>query len=186
MADEQLPADHVAFAAQFDRSGPEFHAGDPTPVPIGGARVPQSMSGPEVVVQAEAPAAENFGPEYDRVFALRTNLGNLKKAIDALNPPLEAILRLRLAGKESDPAFAKEVKKRDDAIAALRECDKWFVEPGEFDKRPVIDEIANGATVTRTTAEEQADYMLANKRHTQKIFNEQKALLAKLKDLKKQ
>jgi len=185
MTDDKLPDDHVAFAAQFDRSRPEFHAGNPTPVAIGGARVPTSMHGPEVAPDSSTAAPESYGPEYDRVFALRTNLGNLKKAIDALNPPLEAMLRLQQSGKESDPSFAKEAQKRDDAVAALRDCSKWFVDAGEYDKRPLIEEMAQGALVIRTSTEDLSNYMLANKRHAQKIFNEQKSLLVKLKELKK-
>ncbi len=67
----------VLFKKQFDPNSIHFHNGDPTPVPIGGNRVPNSMP---TVYQEEAPEKKfNYGPEYEKIGETRKFLDNLKK-----------------------------------------------------------------------------------------------------------
>lgn len=84
------------YIAQFDPTSVNFHGGSTTPVPLGGARVPQSMTSehPENFnIAATEPTSEDLGPEYQRIEQERTNYTNLKKALDKLSPFVEAIFR---------------------------------------------------------------------------------------------
>lgn len=85
------------FREEFDRNHPRFHNGDPTLVKLGGDRVPEDLKNepdwktlPE---QSTEQKEEDYGPEYAETMRIRTELEKAKKAMAAINPPLEAILR---------------------------------------------------------------------------------------------
>lgn len=75
-----------AFEDQFNPNSIHFHKGLPTPVPIGGARVPESMptAYPEKVEDlASYIAADviNYGPEYDLCLSEREFFNNTLKKV---------------------------------------------------------------------------------------------------------
>lgn len=106
------------FAEQFDRDSATYHGGNTTAVPLGGARLPESM--PEAVpavLGAEAVKAtdwesiperppmlaieEDFGPGYALAMAAYKQLDSCKKSISVLNKPVEMAMKLRVQYKDS-------------------------------------------------------------------------------------
>eukprot|EP00695_Tsukubamonas_globosa_P003540 TRINITY_DN686_c0_g1_i1.p1 TRINITY_DN686_c0_g1~~TRINITY_DN686_c0_g1_i1.p1 ORF type:complete len:221 (-),score=82.81 TRINITY_DN686_c0_g1_i1:74-637(-) len=179
-----------AFVAQFDRSHPTFHGGDPTPVGMGGTKVPAGLEAQadwqSLPVQAEPSAPVSYGPEYDMVFAVRESLGVLKKALTDISPPIEALMKLKAKGDASAEAVAVESEKKKSAISALLALVENFPEGTEFaPKRDVIRSVAEQAQQDFESPESFMDFALLVRQHTSKIFNEQKALLERLKQIKK-
>eukprot|EP01119_Soliformovum_irregulare_P004391 TRINITY_DN15381_c0_g1_i1.p1 TRINITY_DN15381_c0_g1~~TRINITY_DN15381_c0_g1_i1.p1 ORF type:complete len:200 (+),score=59.99 TRINITY_DN15381_c0_g1_i1:94-693(+) len=185
-----------SFRAQFDKNSATHHGGLTTAVPLGGGRVPEGLKGQEdwtkLPEQPVEQKEEDYGPEYAATFKLRTDLEKLKKALANLNPPLDALLKLRtqkVAADASqhtkfDTAIGKETKKRDEAIANIRSLEPLFVGTDYDINNAAMEEILSGA-LKELNQEQLTDYMLGARRQSQKIFNEQKALLEKLKQLKK-
>ena len=62
---------------------PTWHKGDMTPLPVGGARQPESMP-TEYDPSSFVERPTEFGPEYEAVVRLRDTFTELKKGI-ALN-----------------------------------------------------------------------------------------------------
>jgi hypothetical protein len=186
------------FSEQFERDNPKFHNGVPTPVPLGGSRVPDSMLGSEVDWRAlpEAPLAieEDFGPEYNAAMAAHKQLGECKKAISVLNKPVEMAMRVRLQykGAEGEDRIAMESRMkgaentRDGALAAatqaiLHESDDAVSER----TRNCVKEVVERGKFHFEDKETFGEYMQVLQRANQAIFADQKKLLAKLKDIKK-
>lgn len=181
-----------AFRSQFDRNSKDYHKGVETTVPLGGARVPDAMKDHAnwqnmPVHDAAATQPEvSYGPEYEAKMKLRNDLGELKKAISSLSIPVESVMKLRQTSAD-DPALPGERQKRDGAVQELLDFKLLFPEGSEFgEKCAVVDEIAKQVPQTEEMTQEQyMEYMMMVRRHTQKIFNEQKALLERIKQIKK-
>eukprot|EP00439_Symbiodinium_sp_Y106_P028487 s185_g3.t1 len=182
------------FAEQFDRSNPKFHNGNPTAVPLGGARVPDSLAAS--MAQAES---KNWRDMPDAPLSLEDDYGAPKWALSALaiavvNKPVEIAMRLRCQYRDAEGddkvAYESRLKgaenDRDGALDAAtvtilgmssdvisercRKCVEDVVAKGKFE---FVDKETYG------------EYIQVLKRANQEIFMDQKRLLQRIKDVKK-
>ena len=79
------------FVAQFDPCSENYHKGDPTPVPLGGERVPISM--PTAYDGSGAFRDTPMDPNYYLMVEVRVQMMELKKIISQICPVVEAIMR---------------------------------------------------------------------------------------------
>jgi len=188
------------FAEQFDRNSATFHAGNTTAVPLGGAKVPESMGGAAAadwrsLPEPQAVAIEqDFGPEYDKVVAVRQGLEKCKKAISVVNKPVEMAMKLRVQYKGAEGAdkiaFESRLKgaenDRDGALTAATELvlnlDAELVSERT---RDCVKDVSERGRFAFEDKETFGEYMQVLQRANQAIFADQKKLLQKLKDLKK-
>eukprot|EP01086_Lenisia_limosa_P018149 TRINITY_DN9783_c0_g1_i1.p1 TRINITY_DN9783_c0_g1~~TRINITY_DN9783_c0_g1_i1.p1 ORF type:complete len:181 (-),score=50.98 TRINITY_DN9783_c0_g1_i1:72-614(-) len=170
------------FRRQFNPQDESHHKGSPVPFPIGGDRVPEGMeddknwqSRPEV-----ERTTENFGDEYDRVFAIRAKINDAKKAITQMNFAVDA------CGRSNSE---KAVAKRDEQIVAFETIRAHFVDYQEGAKvHDFINSVISKAKLVNSPNDEDAyqDFVKATGVATRGCASEQRALLAKLKEIKKQ
>ena len=169
---------------------------DNRPLPIGGSRIPAGMeehadwrSLPEQEVKAVPSSA--YGPAYVDAEQTRTRLGELKRAISAVLPPIAAIdVNSQLAAAASSEEKKAEVarlnateeRRRDEAIAALRLHADHF--PADSRWAEVVREVSDKASrpMSRDEFVTFNDYI---KIQTTAIFREHGSLLQKMKDIKK-
>lgn len=196
---EAMIESDAAFRDQFDRDSANFHGGITTPVPTGGARVPESMGGaagenwrdlPEVQMALE-PA---YPPEYHAAMKSYDGFNNMKKALSTLNKPVEMAMKVRLQykGSEGDDKTAMlgrlkgEENNRDgslDAAAALLNLiDPEYVSDRT---RKAIEEVVERGKFEFEDKETFGEYMTVLQRCNQAVFADQKKLLQKIKDIKK-
>jgi len=171
---------------------------DHRPLPVGGARVPEGMEAhsdwrslPEQEVKV-VPSSE-YGAEYVEAEQTRNHLGELKKAISAVLPPVAAIDKNNaMASMPSTSADKKaeierlntaETQRRDAAIAHLRSLAALF--PASSPYPAAIEQVAERSVVSMD-AEHFMRFQEYIKVHTTSIFREQNNLLQKMKALKKQ
>jgi hypothetical protein len=196
--EQALEESREEFKKQFDRSNPNYHGGDPRPVKVNEATVPDNMRTNQLE-WSEAPPTEvvDYGPEYTRVEKMRNDLGELKKLLVGVVPPLESIVRLKvkLATSPDDQKpkvqaqIDQDIQKRDAAIDALLKFGEleWFQPGKEYaSQQAVIQEIGLNARHDFVNAEELFEFGSQAKREGQKLFAEQKVLLQRLKDIKKE
>ena len=169
---------------------------DNRPLPIGGSRIPQGMeehadwrSLPEQPTTTLP--SSHYGAEYVEAETTRARLGELKKAISAVLPPIAAIgaNRALADGVQSDEKRAEiarlnsqEEKRRDDAIAALRTHEAQF--PADSRWVHVLRDVADKAEED-LSKDEFIKFNDFVKVQTTTIFREQGALLQRMKDIKK-
>eukprot|EP00438_Fugacium_kawagutii_P024147 Skav213832 [mRNA] locus=scaffold315:9522:22808:+ [translate_table: standard] len=179
------------FAEQFDRNHPKFHQGNPTAVPLGGDRVPASLAasmGGEAEVKnwrdlPDAPLSleDDYGPEYKMWMDAHRTLNDCKKAIAVVNKPVEIAMKLRVQYKEAegDDKTAHESRLKGATILNMgsdvisdrcRTCVEDVVKKGQFE---FIDKETYG------------EYIQVLKRANQEIFMDQKRILQKIKEIKK-
>lgn len=187
------------FAEQFDRDSATYHGGNTTAVPMGGARVPESMGGAAAAdwqSLPEAPAAieQDFGPEYHAAMAAHGKLGQCKKAISVLNKPVEMAMKLRLQykGAEGDDKIALESRlkgaenDRNGALSAATEAIKQMIDSDVSDRtRSVVAEVEERGQFKMEDKETFGEFMQLLQRATQAIFADQNKLLKRIKDIKK-
>jgi len=146
---------------------------------------------PEQEVQT-VPSSE-YGSEYVEAEQTRTQLGELKKAISAILPPVAAIDKntfLAALPSTSDDKRAEierlnttETQRRDTAITHLRTLSAQFDASSEY--RAVIVEVAE-RSVQSMDKEHFMRFQEYIKVQTTSIFREQGNLLQKMKAIKKQ
>jgi len=202
------------FTEQFDRESATFHGdkyGGARAVPIGGARVPESMGGYAAEGKEidaanwralpDAPMAieEDFGPDYHAAMAAHKQLGDCKKAISVLNKPVETAMRLRLqykaaeAGSDDMTALKSRLagaeNDRDGALSAATEAirkGKGFNDSDISERtRACVDDVAERGKFHFEDKETFGEYIQVLQRANQAIFADQKKLLARIKEIKK-
>ena len=186
MIEDMLDSDE-AFRAQFDRANPQFHGGDPTPVAVGGSRVPASM--PTEVDPNAAPEDTPTDPEYHRIQEARTALLEFKKALSLIPKSIEAQLR---AKQFKDPAKREaEVAERTQALAQTVE-QVWQQKESLrvyadvlTNYEPEISELIRAGAADFPGKKEYGDYMFLVSKFSQKLFKEAQKLLQQLKDIKR-
>lgn len=109
-----------AFKRQFDKTDPSFHGGDPTPVPLGGNRVPQGMEGP---AENEGPAKleeASLGPSFQSISNLRSLV--VKTSTD-LNTVHRVMLSIHAEYANSNQVLKDAGEKQPNAatLTSLRE-----------------------------------------------------------------
>jgi len=198
--DEDLEESANAWADQFDRSSPTFHGGLDTPVPTGGARVPDSMKdGSAPADWQEMPDAQiaiepDYSPEYYEAQRVYETMGEIKKSISVLNKPVEQVLKVRLQykGASGDDQVALESrvkgeeKVRDGALGSVSALVESLPE-GAFSERALscIAEALKCGAFDFEGKEGFGDFMTCLQRCNQAIFADQRKLLQKIKALKK-
>ena len=100
-AAEMLESD-ANFRAQFDRDHPDFHGDIKQAVDTGGARIPEGMEAHKnwkALAVRDDGNKENesidLGSEYGKISKLRDQLGELKKAVQALCLPTDMLCKAR-------------------------------------------------------------------------------------------
>ena len=171
---------------------------DSRPLPIGGSRVPEGMEAhsdwrslPEQDVQSVPSSA--YGAEYVEAEQTRNQLGELKKAISAVLPPVAALdnnAALAALPSTSDDKKAEierlnstEAQRRDAAIAHLRTLAPLF--PAASPYPAVIQQVAE-RSVQSMDKEHFMRFQEYIKAQTTSIFREQGNLLQRMKTIKKQ
>eukprot|EP00929_Paragymnodinium_shiwhaense_P001985 TRINITY_DN102185_c0_g1_i1.p1 TRINITY_DN102185_c0_g1~~TRINITY_DN102185_c0_g1_i1.p1 ORF type:complete len:262 (-),score=71.83 TRINITY_DN102185_c0_g1_i1:292-1077(-) len=188
------------FAEQFERDNPKYHNGITTEVPLGGARIPDSMkAGAETENWRDMPEAplaieEDFGPEYDKAMADHKRLNDCKRAISVLNKPVEMVMKLRVQykGSENEDRTAWEGRlkgaenDRDGAIAAAIQTIKPMDDDVVSERtRSCVQDVETRGKFDFIDKETFGEYMQVLQRANQAIFADQKKLLAKIKEIKK-
>ena len=198
---QDLCESQLLFKDQFNPNSITFHNGDPTPVPLGGQRVPLSMP---TVYNPENTSNEkssmNYGLEYDHIMQRREFFNELKKTLAKLTPPIEAILRHKEAfvinGKPNNPSHITKLKKSIDGekekiavvLKELRffaEIIKDFHEYKESFYSNLTKLIENG-TVDYQDKEQFTGYSFEVKNYSKDVFREMGVLLEKMKAIKKE
>jgi len=189
---QEIAESQVAFIKQFDPKSETYHHGDPTPVPIGGDRIPDEMPTAydiEYMKRAEESEGKTYGAEYERLTEMRTLLLDLKKVLNLVCPPLEAILRIRSQKideakkeKQIDAELAKTKKVTDDIqerfISVLRKtnyADKYV---------DGLEAICKDAFRKFKDKEDFTNYLFFVKKYTAQTFSDANEILAKLKQIK--
>jgi hypothetical protein len=183
----EMQAAEMQFRAQFDKSNPAYHNGDPTPVPVGGVRVPESMPSayPDAPVVNDVPMDE----VYYRLQDLRNLLGEFKKVLSSICPAIEAKLRAKkfkdvekreTAVMERAQALIQVLQQAVEYKAKLMPCYE-YVE--NYDA--TIDEIVEKGGYEYQEKEEYGEYMFMVTHVTQRIFKDQRIMLDRMKQIKK-
>jgi hypothetical protein len=187
------------FAEQFDRESATFHAGNPTAVPLGGERVPESMRGEAAADWRSLPDAplaidEDFGPEYHAAMAAHKTLGDCKKAISVLNKPVETAMRLRCQYKDAEgddktSLLARWQGAENDRDGALSAATQTILNMSDGDiserTRSCVQDTVTRGQFHFEDKETFGEYMQVLQKANQAIFADQKKLLARIKDIKK-
>jgi len=187
------------FAEQFDRNSATFHGGNTTEVPLGGARVPDSMGGDVAADWRALPDApvsieDDFGPQYNAAMAAHKKLGDCKKAISVLNKPVEMAMKLRVQYKDADgddkTAWESRLKgaenDRDGALHAATETIVHMDKADVSDRtRECVEAVVERGKFKFEDKETFGEYMQVLQRANQAIFMDQKKLLQRMKDAKK-
>lgn len=188
------------FAEQFDRNSATYHDGITTAVPMGGERIPESMGGAAAADWRSLPDApiaieQDFGPEHDKVVAIRQDLEKCKKAISVVNKPVEVVMKLRVQYKGAEGADKTALESRlkgaendrDGALGAA--CELVLRLDGDYVSertRSCVQEVADQGKFQFQDKETFGEYMQVLQRANQAIFADQKKLLQKIKDIKKE
>jgi hypothetical protein len=179
--DDMIDSD-IQFRAQFDRSSPTFHKGDPTPAPTGEKRVP---TGAEEFPTTESPVTvTEFGEEYKQTEQLRTQLGNLKQSLTALLVPFDGLVQLKRNNAPVE-TFVEEAGKFAKQLEGVESYKLVFPKGTEFQKEEVIQDIISKSSNFNLTKEEQFEWNQRIKNVTSAIFRDQKVLLERMKAIKK-
>ena len=138
-------------------------------------------------------SSSEYGAEYIAAEQTRASLGELKKAISAVLPPVAAIDKNTALANlpstsddkkaEIERLNAAEAQRRDAAIAHLRSLAPLF--PASSPYPAAIEEVAQ-RSVQSMDAERFMTFQEFIKVHTTSIFREQGNLLQRMKALKKQ
>lgn len=192
-----------AFANQFDRSNPDF---DPNknwnmqPVPTGGTRVPESMGGDTASNWRDLPENQiaiepEYPPEYHKCMAEYELINRIKKSISTLNKPVENAYKVRFQykGAEGDDKTALESRLkgeeviRDGAINSAKALYDKADPAWTSDKtKNAMKELLERGQYPFEDRNTMGDYMLVLQRGNQALFADQKKLLAKIKEIKKE
>jgi len=187
------------FAEQFDRNSSTYHGGITTEVPLGGARVPETMGGESAAdwrALPDAPIAieDDVGPEYHAAVAAHKRLGECKRAISVLNKPVEMAMKLRVQYKDAEGedkvAWESRLKgaenDRDGALSAatqsILDMDKADCSDRTFQ---CVEAVVERGKFKFEDKETFGEYMMVLQRANQAIFRDQKNLLERMKKAKK-
>lgn len=186
IAQDMVESDE-AFRSHFDRSSSMFHKGDPTVVPVGGNRVPESMKDLNVDWMAlpvvESDAQVDIGPKATRLMEIRTLLGDLKKSFEVVCKPIDTILRIK-ENNGDETLIPGELIKKEEQISLIESfIDKFHDSP---ERQQFIKNVVIEAKKEYNDREAYGTFMLEMKRHQSKLFNEQKSLLQDIKKAKQE
>ncbi|CAJ1332270.1 unnamed protein product [Effrenium voratum] len=188
------------FAEQFERGNPKFHNGNPMAVPLGGARLPDSLACAGVEANwrdlPDAPLSleDDYGPEYKRLMDAHKTLNDCKKAIAVVNKPVEIAMKLRCQYRDSQDedkcAYESRLKgaenDRDGALSAATETILGMSNDVISERcRSCVADVVSKGQFEFIDKETYGEYIQVLKRANQEIFMDQKRILAKIKEIKK-
>lgn len=191
------------FAEQFDRSHPKFHNGNPTAVPLGGARIPDSLAASMAQAESknwrdmpDAPLSleDDYGPEHKMLMDAHKTLNECKKAIAVVNKPVEVAMRLRCQYRDAEGddkvAYESRLKgaenDRDGALDAATVTILGMSSDVISDRcRQCVEDVVAKGKFEFVDKETYGEYIQVLKRANQEIFMDQKRLLQRIKDVKK-
>lgn len=185
---------NTEFRAQFDRSHPSYHGSggiDDTrivPCNMFQKKIPEGMMG-------EAPFAQKqlddsvYGEKFLEFKSRRDALGDLKKIVGQLCPPIERMLKIfatiERKGKASDAMEMKLDELRDrksEIISKIEETDPMLIDESTQRELQNILKKAEGEFDSRV---QYGEFVQQVRRFTQGIFKQQGVLLNKMKDTKR-
>ena len=175
------------FRAQFDPNSAEYHKGDPTPVPMGGQRVPEGVSElPEhPVEEAKVPTS----PEYERVMSTRSYLQEFKKTISLVCPAVETRFRISSTNNSEDreKLLAEATGKIQEVLSKVQAGQTRLASVTDLtsDYSEDFSYIFNNALTEFATKEQYGEFMLKVGNFSKKVFRDITSLLQVIKDLKK-
>ncbi|CAG9333259.1 unnamed protein product [Blepharisma stoltei] len=177
-----------AFRSQFDPSSQSYHNGDPTPVPLGGERVPESM--PTAYDPNGYQQDTPMDPAYYYLSDARNLFLNFKKALSQICPNVEAVMRAR---KFKDPVKKQqEMEKRHmGLLQSLEVAQGIAVELSQYvdvipDYGEVINEVFQRGLVEYNSKDEYGEYMRYMTLLTQRVFKDSQDILMRMKVIKSQ
>lgn len=199
--EKDLAESEQMFKAQFNPNSILYHNGDPTPVPLGGQRVPNSM--PTVYKdqpQASEEKPPNYGPDYDRIYNTREFFNSLKKALAKLTPPIEAILRHKetfaASANPNNQAHVAKLKKSIDierekinnVTKELQGLGQFLQDLPEYKESFCVNlnKIVENGKVEYQDKEQYTNYAFEVKNYSKDVFKEMGLLLDKIKAIKKE
>lgn len=183
---------------------------DETPVPAGhflDNRIPESMKAGAPDDWTKLPVAQvevlpEYGPEHDRIVALRKELEQVKRTIDSLGPACETHMKLtqKLASgglSEEDQTMVmtkdEDAKRRRDAafdsidhmVAGIEDTDATTRDTTKSCMEEMARELRERGSVDFASKEHFSEYWTFCRAQTQKIFKENRMLLERIKAIKK-
>lgn len=185
------------FVKQFDRDSLMFHNGDPTPVPVGGYRVPNSMPTEYPVDFDPSINNENVvtSPEIEEQIVFRDFFDEMKKVLSKVCVPIEAIFRHNEKynaaptekNRQTTNALVDEDKKKlEGTLTELQQFQK-HLETTKYKEKYVesLQKVIDTARGDFPTKEAVTDFGFVCKRLMEKCFAEKKAILEHIKVLKR-
>lgn len=189
MDPETVDESSEAFACQFDKASPTFHNGDPTPVPLLGERVPDSM--PTAYDPSSfAEQVDPQHPDYTLLKELREGLVGLKKAITQVCTCMEAKQRAKRVrdAERRDVLLAEQQEKLEESLAVVMSYGELLqLGQGIFAEQyqPLIEGLLIRAETEYANKTEYGEFMSFVAILTSKIFKDTSMLLGRLKFIKK-
>jgi len=181
-----------AFVKQFDPSSETYHHGDPTPVPVGGERVPESMPSvydKEYIKRSAELEGATFGAEYEKLTELRALFTELKKVLNHVCPPIEAVLRIR-AQKVDEAKKAKQTEAEYEKLKKVTEdIEKNYtsvLRKTSYAEKYVdgLEAVCKDAFKNFKDKEDFTNFSFFVKKYTTMCFADANDILAKLKKIK--
>lgn len=175
------------FREQFDRESENFHHGDPTPVAVGGQRIPEGAT--ELPQNPPEEQKVPDDPRYNQVMSLRSYLQEYKKTVSLVCPAVETRLRIkaRKNDEEREKLLQENFQKIQEVVEQVRLGLGKTAEMKDLigDYSQEIQFIVDNAVREYETKEEYGDFMLRVGIFTKKIFKDIQTLLQVIKDIKK-
>lgn len=174
------------FRSQFDPSSELYHNGDPTPVPLGGERVPDSM--PTAYDPNGYQQDTPMDPTYFYLTDARNILLEFKKCLTQACSNVESLFRARQF-KEQLKRDLETQKRHTILLQSLEILQDLGLQLGQYsgvipDYSGFIIEVLENSLIEYTTKEEYGEYMRAMTILTQKVFKDSQDLLARMKVIK--
>ena len=171
--------------AQFDPSSDTFHRGDPTPVPVGGERVPESMPTPYDCSGAIRDTP--MDPAYCYLVETRAILLTLKKDLSQVCPAVDGILR---AHKLRDPAkknavFIDRQRALNEVLNQVNSTASQLLSLPEYapNYSEMIREVYNRAVVEYSSKQAHAEFVQFMTTCAQRVFKDSQSVMQKIKSL---
>jgi hypothetical protein len=173
------------FSDQFDPGSASFHNGDPTPVPMGGDRVPSSM--PTAYNPEGSFKDTPMDPQYYLIIEARSFLLEFKKVLGQVCPAVEAILRahkLRVPAKRQ-AALIERQSALLQVLENARLMNAQLMSYGDFmpNYSEMVQEVFMRATLDYTDKANIAEFMAFMTCCAQRVFKDSQNFMQMLKTL---
>lgn len=173
------------FVAQFDPNSESYHGGDPTPVPLGGERVPPTM--PTAYNSDYALKDTPMDPDYYSLVEVRTLMLDFKKLLGQVCPGVEAIVRGRRL-KDENKRQQAVLERQQQLISLLDSLTGVYAQLRSYGELvpnydEMIREIYYRATLNYASKAEYSEFMLYMSTCSQRVFKDSQNVMQKLKNL---